>query len=137
MPELDDIFVSSLDFPGTVVRPGDFHERSFAFGRECRVVGIRKPTGLTVVRIAMRLGPAFRYTYTDGVPYPGYAGADARVYEGPVAIADGHWKTHRLVPELRGSLYLLVQNDTDDDLRFEGTLLLAEDRVPEPEHDSL
>lgn len=139
MPELDDIFPDRLDFPGTVVRPGAFHERSFCFGRECRVTGIQLPKGLRVMRIALRLGPDFKVL--DSMAHADfhlhtYEGADARVYEGG-QIQVGEWKTHRLVPELRGSLYLLVRNDTDDDLRFEGTLHLTEDRVPEPEHETL
>jgi hypothetical protein len=139
-PERDDEFYDEVDFPGTVVKAGAYGERSFAVGRECRVAGLTLPKGLEVVRIILKLGPRFRASpeAPEGVhrPYAAYEGEDCVVFEQEALRLKG-WKTHRLVPELQGAFYLLVRNTTADDLRFEGTVRFAEDRVPEPEHQEI
>jgi hypothetical protein len=137
-PELDSIFVSTLDFPGTVVKAGSFYERSFAFGRECRIAGLRLPKGFSVVRLILRVGPRFKALPESCPPgeYSCYGGEDCRIYVGD-QIKEGDWKKQRLAPELQGSLYILVRNDSGDDLKFEGTILLQADKVPEPEHQEL
>lgn len=140
MPELDDVFVRKIDFPGTVVRPGHWAERSFAPARECRVHGLSKPKGLTLKRIVLKVGADFRAVPKKGdgsdPPYTEYTGKDCLVYEGD-AIKAGEWKKQRLAPELSAGLHLLVLNETNDDLRFEGTIKFVEDRVPEPDHEDV
>jgi hypothetical protein len=136
-PELDSIFVPEIDFLGAVVKPGHHHERSFAFSRECRVQGLRLPKGLVAERVVLRVGPRFRPVREDGQEVARYEGEDCLVFLGAEEVRRGEWKKHRLVPELQGALYLLVRNVTTDDLKFEGTILLQEDKVPTPEHEEL
>lgn len=137
-PDRDDDFFESLDFPGAVVKAGRYGERTFAFSRECRVVGLRLPKGLVVERVVLKLGHRFRPTPESGDPRPFsvYEGEDCLVFEGE-AVRGGEWKKHRLVPELQAGLYVVVRNTTEDDLRFEGTIRLTADKVPEPEHEEV
>ena len=140
MPELDDIFVSKIDFPGTVVRPGQWAERTFAPGRECRVAGISKPKGLRLERVVLKVGPDFRAVPKKGdgsdPPYTEYAGKDCLVYRGD-EVKEGAWKKVRLAPEHGAGIYLLAHNETADDLKFEGTIRFEEDRVPTPDHEEV
>lgn len=138
-PERDDEFSESLDFPGVVVKAGRYGERTFAFSRECRVVGLRLPKGFLVERVVLKIGHRFRPIPESGEArlFSTYEGEDCLVFEGEEAVRAGEWKKHRLVPELQAGLYVLVKNATEDDLRFEGTIRLAQDKVPEPEHEEV
>jgi hypothetical protein len=140
-PQHDGRFADAIDFPGaSAVKPGGYQERSFAMSRECRVVGLSLPKGLSLVRVVVKTGPDFRAApdKTPPDPFATYAGADCHVFEGDaVRGPEAGWKKLRLTPSAQAGIYLLVRNVTEDELIFEGTMRLVPDRVPRPDHEEV
>lgn len=132
-------FADRLDFFGGLVHPGETFHRAFSFSKDCRIRGLRLPRGLKAIRIALRIGPRFRCVHESRPP--AFEGEDARVFDQVAsvesAIASGGWKRIRLVAEASAAVHLVVRNETDDDLRADGSWLLDEDLVPAPEHEEI